>query len=171
MSEATTPENPIVLPPGPGPVEVIIVRGPGTMRCRAPGRYDVGEVSQHTGLRCVSPSRTVQEQRDEADINTIVRMFGVTGRLPAAVRPPTYGDFSGAGDYQTALGLIEAADAAFMTLPATVRSTFQNDPAAFVAFCDDPANVPQLREWGMALPAPQEPVEPPPAPPATPPAA
>jgi len=170
VSEANTPETLPIIPPGPGPVEVIIVRGPGTMRCRAPGRYDVDEVSGETAISC-GPGRAIQEQREEADINTIVRMFGVTGRLPAAVRPPTYGDFSGVGDYQTALGLIEAADAAFMTLSADVRSSFQNDPAAFVAFCDDPANLPQLREWGMAVAAPVEAPEPPPPPPPAPPAA
>ena len=44
----------------------------------------------------------VQSQRDEADINTIVRRFGLSGELPQGVRAPTYGDFEDIVDFQAA---------------------------------------------------------------------
>ena len=65
--------------------------------------YDVKEASDATALTCADPSLAVQSQKDEADINTIVRNFGLTGKLPANIRPATYGDFTGVDDYQSAL--------------------------------------------------------------------
>lgn len=123
---------------------------------RAAFAYDGDSLSRRTGLRCLDPSRTDQSGKEEADINTIIRNFGVTGVLPMAKFPPTYGDFSMAGDYQTAMDLLVEAKNAFMGIPATIRATFNNDPAAFVAFCDDPANLPQLQSWGLA-PSPEAP--------------
>lgn len=101
------------------------------------------------------PSRAIQSQKDEANINTIVRNFGVTGRVPVAARLPEYGDFCGINDYQSALHAIKEADASFSALPAQVRKQFNHDAGAFVDFALDPNNLPQLREWGLAPTPPQ----------------
>lgn len=101
-------------------------------------------------LICNDPSLAVQSQKDEADINNIVRNFGVTGRVPSAVRLPQYGDFSGVSDYRSAIEAVRAAEASFMSIPAKVRAEFDNDPQQFADFCLDPSNLPQLREWGLA---------------------
>ena len=47
---------------------------------------------------------------------------------------------------------IADASSAFASLPATVRARFENDPAKFVDFASDPANLPELRELGMLSP-------------------
>lgn len=104
-------------------------------------------------LICEEPSLAIQSQKAEADINTIVRNFGVTGRLPQAVRLPTYGDFHGVSDYRSAVEAVREAEASFMAIPAKVRAEFNNDPQAFADFCLDPNNLKQLQEWGLA-PAP-----------------
>lgn len=106
-----------------------------------------------SGLKCEDPSRTVQSQADEADINTIVRNFGITGKLPEGVRVPTYGDFEFVGDYKDALAAIQEADKSFFAMPAEVRSRFDNDPARFVDFCSDPSNLDEMRKLGLAVPA------------------
>ena len=67
------------------------------------GNYDAKALSTETGLRCMDVSLAVQSQKDEADINTIVRNFGVTGKLPVGIRVPTYGDFDGVSDYREAI--------------------------------------------------------------------
>lgn len=100
-------------------------------------------------------SRTVQSQRDEADINVIVRRFGVTGMVPQSVRLPTYGDFTGVEDYRTGLHALKEAQASFMAMPSHVRKRFDNDPAKFVDFCSDKANLPELRKMGLAVPEPE----------------
>lgn len=101
-------------------------------------------------LICKDPSLAIQSQKDEADINTIVRNFGVTGQVPQSVRIPTYGDFSGVDDFRTAIEAVRSAELAFNQIPANIRAHFENDPAQFHDFCCDPANLSQLREWGLA---------------------
>lgn len=124
---------------------------------RAYRNYDVDFESDATGLECRDESRAVQSQRDEADINTIVRNFGITGALPQGVRVPTYGDFDTVDDYRSAIEAVRAAEASFMAMPAEVRSRFQNDPQQFVEFCSDPGNLEEMRKLGLAVPPPPPP--------------
>ena len=84
--------------------------------------------SERNGLKCLDPSRAVQSQKEEADINTIVRNFGLTGVLPVGVRVPQYGDFTGTGDYRDCVEAVRAAQESFDKLPATLRAELDNDP-------------------------------------------
>ncbi|WNK14351.1 MAG: internal scaffolding protein [Microvirus sp.] len=116
---------------------------------RTPYNYDRDVVSNETGLKCADVSLAVQSARDECDINTIVNRFGLTGKLPDDVRAPQSGDFTGVSSYQEALNILREAQASFMEMPANVRSRFENDPGQFVAFCDDPANLPEMDRLGL----------------------
>lgn len=118
---------------------------------RAYEGYDPDLRSLETGLECKDVSLAVQSQRDEADINTIVRNFGVTGNLPANVRVPSYGDFTGVDDYRSAIEAVRAAEASFMAMNAKVRAEFDNDPQLFLEFCENPANVERMKELGLAV--------------------
>ena len=115
--------------------------------------FDAKENSDSDVLHCKDVSLTVQDAADECDINYIVRRYGITGQLPTALHPPTYGDFVGISDYQTALNAINAADDAFMEMPANVRSRFDNDAGKFVEFCSDPANRDEMLKLGLLDPA------------------
>lgn len=116
---------------------------------RTPYNYDVMQASNESALECLDESLAQQHARDECDINTIVRRFGLTGELPNNVRMPQYGDFTGATDYHTALNAVIAADAAFMQLPAEIRSRFNNDAGAFVDFCADERNRAEAEKLGL----------------------
>ena len=122
------------------------------VRVRANGFYDRRALTLTTGLFCDAPSLAVQSQKDEADINNIVRLFGVTGQLPQNVRVPTYGDFDSVDDYQSALEAMRLADSSFMAMPAEVRDRFGHDPQKFVEFCSDSANLEEMRKLGLAVP-------------------
>lgn len=128
--------------------------------CRAPGNYDVDVVSASTALRCEDESLAVQSEKDEADINRIVERFGLTGELPVTRRVPfpTGVDFDSELDFRQANDLLIAARESFMSLPARVRSQFENDPMEFADFAAAPENLPQLREWGLAPAEAPEPV-------------
>lgn len=120
--------------------------------------YDRTAVSVATGLKCEDPSRAIQSQKDEADINTIVRNFGVTGQLPAAVRLPDYGDYlDSVSDYRSAIEAVRAAEDAFASIPSDIRARFHHDAGAFADFCVKSENLPQLREWGLAPKPPETP--------------
>lgn len=125
---------------------------------RAPGNYDPDKVSDETGLKCEDKSLAVQSQADEADINTIVRRFGLTGELPVDQRVALPEDvFFDDVNYRDCLDLVNAANRSFMTLPASVRSRFNNDAALFVDFASDPANLEECRKLGLAPAAPAAP--------------
>jgi phage internal scaffolding protein len=119
---------------------------------RTPYNYDVNEASDASGLVCDDPSLAQQHAKDESDINTIVKRFGLTGELPSGVRAPTYGDFTDATDYHTAMNAVIAADAAFMQLPADIRTRFNNDAGAFVDFVSDDNNRAEAEKLGLVLP-------------------
>ncbi|WNK14330.1 MAG: internal scaffolding protein [Microvirus sp.] len=120
--------------------------------------YDTNVASREAGLECKDPSKTVQSTAAEADINVILKSFGVTGMLPQVARPPTYEDFSEAvGDFQSAQNLIVEANRSFMGLNADVRARFGNDPGAFVEFCSQEGNRGDMEKWGLTLP--RKPVE------------
>ncbi|WNK14124.1 MAG: internal scaffolding protein [Microvirus sp.] len=116
---------------------------------RTPYNYDTMEASDASGLSCPEDSLAQQHARDESDINTIVKRFGLTGELPTGARMPQYGDFTGATDYHSALNAVILADQAFMQLPADIRSRFNNDAGAFVDFCSDDNNRAEAIRLGL----------------------
>lgn len=128
---------------------------------RTTWNYSAKAMSIATGLKCEDPSLAVQSQKEEADINTIVRNFGVTGQLPVGVRIPQYGDFDGIDDYRTALEAVRAAEESFMRLPADLRARLDHSPQAFLEYAANPANLEEMRKLGLAVPA-SPPVENPP---------
>lgn len=111
---------------------------------------------------CTEPGKTVQSSKEEADINTIVRRFGLTGSLPTNVRVPLNVDFSETVfDFQSAMNVLVEAENAFMQMPADVRARFGNDPARFVDFASDAKNYDEAVKLGLALPKPAAIIEPP----------
>lgn len=112
--------------------------------------YNRDEVSRETGLRCGDASRTRQEFAQDADINTIVERFGIGHEMPINTKPPLSGDFTDLPDYKAALDMVRAADDLFGTLPAKIRSRFNNDPAQYIAFFEDPDNMDEAIKLGLA---------------------
>lgn len=75
-----------------------------------------------------------QQYKDEVDVATIVRRFGLGS--PPVYNQGTYGDFTGITDYASAAAAVERAQAGFMNLPAEAREKFENDPGKFLAYAD-----------------------------------
>lgn len=123
---------------------------------RQPYGYDVDKVSVETGLKCLDKTLTVQSERDDADINTLVKRFGITGTVPQLTRLPMQGDFTGLKDYHGAMNALIESDELFMELPADLRKRFDNDAGKFVDFCSNEKNRPELIELGLVpRPAPE----------------
>jgi len=103
-------------------------------------------------IECSDPSLTVQADRDQADINEIVRRFGVTGQLPYGVKVPAYDDYAEIPmDYHTALNLVLDADQSFLEMPAEVRFRFNNDAGSFLDFVHNPDNYDEAVKLGIVL--------------------
>lgn len=121
--------------------------------------YDTDAASNESGLACEELSLTQQHFKDECDINNILRQFNITGMLPQSPLSPRYGDFSGIGDYHTALNRVYAAQDEFEALPAQIRARFDNDPANLIEFLDNPENRSEAEQLGLVNKATAEVVE------------
>lgn len=122
---------------------------------RSPYNYDTDAVSRETGLDSTDTEDMCKQSfKDDCDINTIVRRFGLTGTVPVSARLPTYAMFDGIFDYHTAMNAVVEAREAFEAMPAAIRARFRNDPGLFVDFCSDKKNLDELRKMGLANAAP-----------------
>lgn len=98
---------------------------------------------------------TKQSFKNECDINMIMRRFKKTMNADYLSRFQGYaggefGDFSIVTDYRSALEQISLASDVFNQLPSQVRSRFRNDPAEFLDFCQNPANIDEMVSMGLA---------------------
>lgn len=119
---------------------------------RIPYDYDTDAVSRETALHCPEETLTRQEFKEESDINTIIMRFGIGENPIDAQKWITNVDITEAvDDYQTALNQLNAARDQFMSLPANIRSRFENDPALFVDFVSNPANADEMYSLGLAV--------------------
>lgn len=121
--------------------------------------YDVDEASNETGLSCQDSSLAIQSAEEEANINTIVRRFGLTGQLPDQVAMPQSGDFTNIPDFHTAMNLIRKTQEEFLRIPADIRARFSNDPQKFMEFFEDEANRVEAGKLGFLKMPVQEPVQ------------
>lgn len=128
---------------------------------KTPYNHNVELESLRTALYCKDPSKTIQSQAAEADINNIVKNFGITGMIPQINLPPSLDEFGEAFDFQSAMNVVAAANHSFSQLPAEVRTAFNNDPHRFVATVDEilndqegeqkRKNMEALRAMGLAV--------------------
>lgn len=131
-----------------------------------PLNYDTNADADATGTTCLDLdkngelrawTRTQQQFKDDADINTIVKRFGITGELPIAERTPLEGEFFDTFDYQQTLNALNNAQQAFDDLPADVRRQFDNDPGRLIAFLQDDKNRPEAERLGIVNKRPEPP--------------
>lgn len=117
-------------------------------------------------LTCAEPTLTKQSFRQECDINQIMARYKASGILDHInAHQGRYEDLPSEIDYHSDLLAVMAAQDAFASLPAAMRARFENDPAKFVGFVQDPANQAEINKMGLgpvnisaapAAPAPKE---------------
>lgn len=99
-------------------------------------RYTVTGVKD--GIKFTQPSATMQNFKDDADINCIISRFETTGVLVDPTVPvsrvPQFGDFSELPSFQESQNVIVLATNAFNALPSNIRERFGNNPATYFDF-------------------------------------
>jgi phage internal scaffolding protein len=104
--------------------------------------------------------RTQQHQKDECDINLIIKRHSPEQiALMATQNEGHYGDATSV-DYHAAQNIIANANTMFNDLPSEIRNQFDNDPATFLDFTSNEANHAEMREMGIMEPLPPEPFNP-----------
>lgn len=110
---------------------------------RPPKRSCGGDYIDYSKLdapECSYWGKSLTVQADE--VNSLQNVLK-KGGMPVAVRDMAkaqYGDFAAIPDYRDALNLVMDAQAQFMSLDASIRVKFDNDPAKFLDFIGNPAN-------------------------------
>ncbi len=90
--------------------------------------------------------RTKQSFADETDINIILKRAQRTGTIShLAKHEGRYADFSNF-DFQENLLMLSRGREIFDELPVELRSEFEQSPAQFFKYVNDPANVDRLAE-------------------------
>jgi len=107
------------------------------------------------------PTLTKQAFKDECDINNIMSKYQKTGMVEHLNQNNgEYGDFISYEDYHTSLNQILEAQETFNSIPSSIREKFNNNPAEFLEFAQNPDNHNQMVQFGMAHPKPPIDAEP-----------
>jgi len=119
---------------------------------KTPYNYDRNAESKAAGLACPDESKAQQNAKEDADINTLVKRFGITGKMPVLDKVPLQGDFHDITSFKEAADRLLEAQHAFMQLPADTRYKFHNDPNEFLEFTSNPENRDEMRKMGFLKP-------------------
>lgn len=119
--------------------------------------YDPVEEHDHCGIEFTMPSLTVQDEKDETDINYIVNKYadGQKGIATLDLGDSSryaflqFGDATLPGDYSTALELVSGVREEFYSLPAYVRAKFGHDPMNFINQLNNPETLEFLKQQGL----------------------
>lgn len=119
--------------------------------------YDPVEEHDHCGIEFTMPSLTVQDEKDETDINYIVNKYadGQKGIATLDLGDSSqyaflqFGDATLPGDYSTALELVSGVREEFYSLPAYVRAKFGHDPMNFISQLNNPETLEYLKQQGL----------------------
>ncbi len=121
------------------------------MSIQSNGKHDdQGRLIQPT----YKDGRTKQSFKDETDINKILVRAQKAGTMSHLDKyEGTYGDFAGFDFFEATLQLTKGREL-FDALPSELRTEFNQSPAQFFAYVNDPANLDDLRKKlpGLAMP-------------------
>lgn len=92
---------------------------------------------------------TNQSEREDADINSIIKRLTKSGVARMNQNPPFYADVSEFSDLQGSLIKVQRAQEAFMELDADIRERFENDPVKLINFLEDPKNLDEAVKLGI----------------------
>lgn len=102
-------------------------------------------------------SMTRGDMADDCDINKLMERYGWDNLTHINKANPIYLDWTELPDLQGSMEVYNQVRESFMSLPASVRKDFENEPEKFLAFAQDEKNVDKMREYGMLPPVKAEP--------------
>lgn len=100
-------------------------------------------------VNCPFPGKTEQAHAKQTDINYILKDYTRTGFIKHANRNEGRYDDVSAVDFQDAMNIIATANSMFENLPSTIRKRFNNNPAEFLDFVQNPDNGPEMEKLGI----------------------
>lgn len=106
------------------------------------------------GISFKRPSRTKQAFTKQCDINNVLNIYTSTGQLThTSNRPPVFADLP-SKTFHESLNHVLAAEASFDSMPSAIRRRFNGDIGKFLEFIENPSNLSDMAELGLAIPEP-----------------
>ena len=105
------------------------------MFIRTPYNYDVNEASVVSGVECVEPTLARQEFKNDSDLNTMIRRFGVE-----VAQTPNWREFDATvipDNFMELQAMLKEGVEAFNSLPSDVRAKHENNPEKFLNWVRD----------------------------------
>lgn len=96
--------------------------------------------------------RTKQAHADECDINQIMAKFQETGAITHANNHQANYDFVSGLTFTQSMEIVTTAGRMFDELPSSLRKRFNHDPAQYLTFVQDPANLDAMGDLGLLTP-------------------
>lgn len=93
----------------------------------------------------------IQNQRDQVDVNVLMKRYGAAGAIPTANAVQLVGEFDMAMDLQSAIEKVERARDLFSSLPAEVRRVSENSAVRMIELASTPEGLEVLREAGLEM--------------------
>lgn len=95
------------------------------------------------------PSLAKQSFAKECDINHIMSRFQKDGLVTHLNKNQEQYGFAPAIEFREALDLVAKSRELFAGLPSTIRTRFNNNPAEFLEFCENPDNRSEMAVLGL----------------------
>lgn len=105
---------------------------------------------------------TEQQHIKEVNINNIVKRHGmdVIAKTAQMMSPSMRFDDVTGNDFQEAMLKVTQANNEFLKMPSELRAKFDNNPALFLDYVQNPDNIESLYDMGLAeRPSPIEPIK------------
>jgi len=97
-----------------------------------------------------APSLTEQSHKDSCDIHYILRKSVKTGILEHVnANEGVYGTMPTGQEFHQHMNIIAAAETMFETVPSSIRNRFDNSPAKYLDYIQDPKNRDEMAEMGL----------------------
>lgn len=111
-------------------------------------RPDGQEVRRPITLDC-GPGMTEQAHKHETDMNYILRDYAKTGLMKHAREHEGRYDDVSVQDFQEAMFIVKEAENMFNDLPSQIRKRFNQSPAEFLDFVQNPENKDEMQRLGI----------------------
>lgn len=96
------------------------------------------------------PGLTKQSMRDECNINNIMAKYQKTGLVDFVSNREAQYMETDPIDFHEAMNIVTSAKEMFADIPSSIRKKFNNDPGEFLEFVQNPENIDQVYELGLA---------------------
>jgi len=95
-------------------------------------------------------SMTKQSFADECNINNIMAKYQKTGAVAHLNKHEGRYGFATSADFTESMRIVTEAQELFNELPSSIRRKFGNSPESFLDFAQDPSNIDEMIDMGLA---------------------